>query len=147
MTSRWRWRPRVDARPPGRYREAVHRLSPLALLVAACATPTAHAPTPLDAPVAERHDAAVARFQRTLDHEAGDLQWRCADLCAAADDACQSAETLCTSGGDAPSGADAARCTRARHGCGWTLTLMPRPCRACAPAPSGLAGPLEEHAP
>ena len=125
----------------------------LALLgvAAACASGDAgHRPAPIDAALYDRHLDAVSAFQRALDHAHGDPLWRCAELCNAAEGACQTATALCTHtqthAGPPPAEADP-RCQQARNGCSWTLTLLPRGCRYCAAEPPPAADSVPELSP
>jgi len=119
------------------------------LLAAGCGSASGTAPetTPLDADLMALHDDAIYAFQRALYHEGAFARLDCDTLCRAADQACQTAVALCTSSAAPAAASAAADCTRARQGCGWTVTLMPRACRACAPPPDAAATPLEEPSP
>jgi len=101
----------------------------LATLLAACAS----APTPYDAPddvaagIYADHQHALDRFHALSREDDRERPTRCVERCEASARACSTADDLCyhDAGGTG--------CATARHGCEWTHTLLPPPCRRVCP--------------
>ena len=82
--------------------------------------------------VAERHDWAVARYQRLTEHHSepgGHPVATCAEVCALGHEVCSTADQLCADliAATAPG----ARCKDALRACSWARTLLPRTCGPC----------------